>query len=439
MAANIQREIRELPGNKTCVDCKTRNPQWASVSYGTLMCLECSGKHRSLGVHLSFVRSIQMDSWTEKQIKVMRIGGNKKFQEFLTEKNVDNSMDIRKKYYLEECALYRLRLQALRDGKKPPNELPTEQKKQYGRSNSAGSNGGGNGGGGGSKGNETPMERELRLRREAKERLRAKFGDGGLKGQNTASYRPPASSDGGNNPTDDVTAALSSTFGWLSDTAKKTATAVSSQTSKVVSTVTDEEFQNSLRAKASSTWKNTVDTLNDPALTSKVSSTATSSWNSLISGTQSLWSSVQETAKTVLTPEEQEIQRQEQQRINRSGSSNSNYGGNDRRSSGNVRRSASAPSTDSTDDEWLQQQLNNAKSSLQKEKQRAKSQSLEDDWSDVNWGDTPTKSENKKPSTSVIGRAQELAKEKVTDNSKTNNTKKKEEVSDDDFFGNWGA
>ena len=146
-----------------------------------------------------------------------------------------------------------------------------------------------------------------------------------------------------------------------------------------------------------------------------------------------MWNSVQETAKTVLTPEEQEIQRQEQERINRSD------GGNNRRNSGNVRRSASAPSTDSTDDEWLQQQLNSAKSSLQKEKQRAKSQSLEDDWSDVNWGDTPTKAEKTKSSTSVIGRAQELAKEKVTDNSKTTNTKKKEEVSDDDFFGNWGA
>ncbi len=440
MAATIQREIRELPGNKSCVDCNTRNPQWASVSYGTLMCLECSGKHRSLGVHLSFVRSIQMDSWTEKQIKVMRIGGNKKFQEFLKEKNVDNSMDIRKKYYLEECALYRLRLQALRDGKKPPDELPAEQKKQYGRSNSTGSNSGNNNRGGGSNSNETPMERELRLRREAKERLRAKFGDGGLKGQNTASYRPPASSDGGNNPTDDVTAALSSTFGWLSETAKKTATVVSSQTSKVVSTVTDEEFQNSLRAKASSTWKNTVETLNDPSLTSKVSSTATSSWNSLISGTQSLWSSVQETAKTVLTPEEEEIQRQEKQRINRSGSSNSNYGGNNRRNSGNdVRRSASAQSTDSTDDEWLQQQLNSAKSSLQKEKERAKSQPLDDDWSDVNWGDTPEKTEKKKSSTSVIGRAQELAKDKVNKNTKSSNKKQKEEVSDDDFFGNWGA
>ena len=129
------------------------------------MCLECSGKHRSLGVHLSFVRSIQMDSWTEKQIKVMKIGGNEKFRAFLTEKNVDNSMDIRKKYYLQECALYRLRLQALRDGKKPPNELPEEQKKQYQRSSSGGSNGGSRSNTTAGNPNETPMERELRLRR----------------------------------------------------------------------------------------------------------------------------------------------------------------------------------------------------------------------------------------------------------------------------------
>ena len=105
-----------------------------------------------------------------------------------------------------------------------------------------------------------------------------------------------------------------------------------------------------------------------------------------------------------------------------------------------MRRSASAPSTDSTDDEWLQQQLNDAKKSLKKEKERAKSQPVTDDWDDVDWGDSPATTRKSSTSTSVIGRAQELAKEKVESEAVApKKTQKKADVSDDDFFGNWGA
>eukprot|EP00978_Attheya_sp_CCMP212_P015871 scaffold41034_cov45-Attheya_sp.AAC.3 len=42
--------LHTLPGSRKCVDCGEAHPQWASISYGVLLCLQCSGRHRSLGV-----------------------------------------------------------------------------------------------------------------------------------------------------------------------------------------------------------------------------------------------------------------------------------------------------------------------------------------------------------------------------------------------------
>uniref|UniRef100_A0A3Q3WK48 Arf-GAP with coiled-coil, ANK repeat and PH domain-containing protein n=1 Tax=Mola mola TaxID=94237 RepID=A0A3Q3WK48_MOLML len=60
------------PGNHLCCDCEEEEPRWASVNLGVTMCIECSGIHRSLGVHLSKVRSLTLDSWEAEQLKVTR-------------------------------------------------------------------------------------------------------------------------------------------------------------------------------------------------------------------------------------------------------------------------------------------------------------------------------------------------------------------------------
>uniref|UniRef100_A0A3P9JB49 Arf-GAP with coiled-coil, ANK repeat and PH domain-containing protein n=1 Tax=Oryzias latipes TaxID=8090 RepID=A0A3P9JB49_ORYLA len=74
-------KVLAIPGNSCCCDCGQPDPRWASINLGITLCIQCSGIHRSLGVHFSKVRSLTLDSWEPELLKLMCELGNKAINE----------------------------------------------------------------------------------------------------------------------------------------------------------------------------------------------------------------------------------------------------------------------------------------------------------------------------------------------------------------------
>ncbi|KAJ7284071.1 ArfGap-domain-containing protein [Mycena rebaudengoi] len=119
--------LQELVKNENRVcngpACSSPNPQWASLGFAVFLCLSCAGIHRGFGVHITFVRSISMDTWQAEQIKRMQLGGNAAFQQFMKSyspaeqggyKEGDSAYEI---YHCHAAAQYREKLDAELAGK----------------------------------------------------------------------------------------------------------------------------------------------------------------------------------------------------------------------------------------------------------------------------------------------------------------------------------
>jgi stromal membrane-associated protein len=83
-------ELLALESNSLCADCKKKVAKWASTTLGIFICIDCSGIHRSLGTHISFVRSCTLDTWSPEQVRFMAAVGNRLANDYWESKIPDD-------------------------------------------------------------------------------------------------------------------------------------------------------------------------------------------------------------------------------------------------------------------------------------------------------------------------------------------------------------
>jgi hypothetical protein len=201
----VSSRAEDDPGRSCCFRNAERSmPACSPCLLSLLLLFHYCYLFRSLGVHITFVRSIDMDSWTDKQLKHMKLGGNEKCNSYLQKNGIGPRTPIKQKYESDVAQLYKEILKARAEGLPEPTVLVKKPPRQASSGGMSGGGGGGGsggmtgGGGGGGSGSgstdangmermagETEQQyiaRQTRLREEARQRMASKFGGGGMMG-----------------------------------------------------------------------------------------------------------------------------------------------------------------------------------------------------------------------------------------------------------------
>ncbi|XP_066434895.1 arf-GAP with SH3 domain, ANK repeat and PH domain-containing protein 1 isoform X3 [Eleutherodactylus coqui] len=79
----IIEDVQKTPGNYACCDCGSADPTWLSTNLGILTCIECSGIHREMGVHISRIQSLELDKLGTSELLLAKNVGNNSFNEIM--------------------------------------------------------------------------------------------------------------------------------------------------------------------------------------------------------------------------------------------------------------------------------------------------------------------------------------------------------------------
>uniref|UniRef100_A0A671Z523 ArfGAP with SH3 domain, ankyrin repeat and PH domain 1a n=1 Tax=Sparus aurata TaxID=8175 RepID=A0A671Z523_SPAAU len=83
LTKSIIDEVLRSPGNDTCCDCGAADPRWISTNLGVLTCIECSGIHREMGVHVSRIQSLELDKLGTSELLLAKNVGNCSFNDIM--------------------------------------------------------------------------------------------------------------------------------------------------------------------------------------------------------------------------------------------------------------------------------------------------------------------------------------------------------------------